>query len=367
MTNVTDGANEIIRINGVDVALTNGNSVATGVGTAGVSLSSGTATVTLTGATLNAAALQTLIDGLAYLNSSDNPTDANRVVTITQVVDSGLNSPPDDSTTDLTGVTSIVNVNPVNDPALITGDASGTVQESGGVNNGTPGVPVTDSGDLDSTDVDGTNDAWFVVSTPATSISGYGTYTVTAAGVWSYTVDDTNTTVQALNGVATLSDSFNVTTADGTAQLVTITINAQNDNATITGDDTGSVTEAGGIANATVNTPSDTGDLDHTDPDNTADVWQAVLVATATAHGTYTLTRSRECGPITSTRTMRRCRRSTSAARWRIRSPRSRKTAPRGWSRSRSTARTTRRRSPMSMPTRPTPKTPGRLRSIRCH
>ena len=80
-------------------------------------------------------------------------------------------------------------------------------------------------------------------------ISGFGTYAVTAAGVWTYTVDDNNAAVQALNGVATLTDTFNVVTEDGTAQLVTITIHAQNDAATITGDAAGDVTEAGGVNN----------------------------------------------------------------------------------------------------------------------
>ena len=40
-------------------------------------------------------------------------------------------------------------------------------------------------------------------------------------------------------------------TVDGTAQLVTITINGTNDAAVITGDATGTVVEAGGVANGT--------------------------------------------------------------------------------------------------------------------
>ena len=35
--------------------------------------------------------------------------------------------------------------------------------------------------------------------------------------------------MQALNGVATLQDTFNVVTLDGTAQIVTITITAMDD------------------------------------------------------------------------------------------------------------------------------------------
>ena len=130
VTNVTDGANEILRINGVDVALTDTNSIATGVGQATVALSSGTATVTLTGATLSAAALQTLIDGLGYTNTSQDPTDANRVVTITEVVDSGLNTPPDDAITTLS-IASTVNVDPVNDEPTLTATAANSTFTEG--------------------------------------------------------------------------------------------------------------------------------------------------------------------------------------------------------------------------------------------
>ena len=52
---------------------------------------------------------------------------------------------------------------------------------------------------------------------------------MTAAGVWAYTLDNANSAVQALNVGDTLTDSFTVTTVDGTPQLVTITITGSND------------------------------------------------------------------------------------------------------------------------------------------
>src|SRR5258705_5157256 len=63
--------------------------------------------------------------------------------------------------------------------------------------------------------------------------------------------NNNNATVQGLNNSQTLGDSFTVTTADGTAQLVTITINGTNDAAVISGTSSGSVTEAGGGAHGT--------------------------------------------------------------------------------------------------------------------
>ena len=84
-----------------------------------------------------------------------------------------------------------ITINGANDAAVITGVASGTVIEAGGVANGTPGTP-TATGDLNSTDVDNPNDAWTAVSSPTASANGYGSFTLTAAGVWIYTLNNSN-------------------------------------------------------------------------------------------------------------------------------------------------------------------------------
>ena len=169
--------------------------------------------------------------------------------------------------------------------AVIIGDTTGAVVEAGGVANGTPGTP-TDTGDLNSIDVDDPNDAWEVVSFPTAST--YGTFTIDAAGVWTYTLDNNNTAVQALNVGQTLTDTFTATTVDGTEQLVTITINGRNDAAVISGAANGSVVEAGGVANGT---PTATGDLNSTDVDNPNDAWTAVgTTPSASGYGSYTLT-----------------------------------------------------------------------------
>ena len=68
---------------------------------------------------------------------------------------------------------------------------------------------------------------------------------------------------------ARLTDSFTVTTADGTAQVVTVTIHGTNDAAVISGATAGSVIEAGGVANAALVAPIATGTLTDTDVDNT--------------------------------------------------------------------------------------------------
>ncbi len=192
------------------------------------------------------------------------------------------------TTIDGTSQVVTITINGANDAAVITGTATGSVTEAGGVANGTPGTP-TASGDLNSTDVDNPNDAWDVVATSLRGASGYGSYTLTAGGAWTYTLDNNNATVQALNVGATLTDTFTAFTVDGTSQVVTITITGANDAAVITGTATGAVTEAGGVANGTPGTPTATGNLNSTDVDNAADAWTAAGTATASGYGSYTL------------------------------------------------------------------------------
>ena len=187
-------------------------------------------------------------------------------------------------TTDGTSQVVTITINGANDAAVISGDFTGTVVEAGGVANGTPGIP-TDTGDLDG-DVP---PVWTPVGTTP-GASGYGSYTLTAAGVWTYTLDNSNAAVQALNAGETLTDTFTAVTTDGTQQLVTITINGRNDAPVISGAVTGSVTEAGGVNNSTSGTPLATGDLSYSDVDNPNDLWVPVDTPLRSQFGTYTLT-----------------------------------------------------------------------------
>ena len=61
------------------------------------------------------------------------------------------------------------------------------------------------------------------------SDEGYGTFTMTADGVWTYKLDNDNCRVQSLDDCDTLTDCFTVTSADGTEQVVTITIQGADD------------------------------------------------------------------------------------------------------------------------------------------
>ena len=146
--------------------------------------------------------------------------------------------------------------------------------------------------------------------------SGFGTYTLTAAGVWTYTLDNSNAAVQALNVGQTLTDTFTAFTVDGTSQVVTITINGTNDAAVISGDRNGHGDRGRRCRQRHAG---------HAHRDRRSQLHRrrqserrlaAVGTATASAngYGTFTLTRP-ACGPTRSTTAMPPCRRSTSATR----------------------------------------------------
>ncbi len=179
----------------------------------------------------------------------------------------------------LSWATVTVQITGTNDAAVITGTSSGALIEAGGVDNAAPGTPSA-TGDLLATDVDNATDAFQSVTTAAATVNGYGSFTVSTAGVWIYTLNNGNATVQALNvGSTPLSDSFTVLSADGTAQLVSVTITGTNDAATVSSAD---VTLAETNAALTTN-----GVLTSADVDNAANSFTPVT--TVGTRGTFTL------------------------------------------------------------------------------
>lgn len=198
-------------------------------------------------------------------------------------------------TFDLAGLTVMddIKVIAVNDAAIISGTTSGAVLEAGGVSNATLGTP-TATGTLTATDVDNPADTFQAVAAGASSAGGYGTYAMTAGGVWAYTLDNGSPTVQALNETGTLTDTFTVHSGDGTAMTVTVTINGANDAAVIADTSIGAVTEAGGVANGTAGTPTATGTLTASDVDNTPNTFMAVAACAASTggYGTYEMAAS---------------------------------------------------------------------------
>ncbi|MCF2873048.1 VCBS domain-containing protein, partial [Octadecabacter sp. G9-8] len=133
-------------------------------------------------------------------------------------------------TADGTEETVTVTITGVDDVAVITGDTTGDVTEDEATTLTATGVlSVTDAGE-----------ASFVAQSG--TVGTYGSFDIDADGVWTYTADNSLTAVQSLADGQTVSDSFTVTTVDGTTETVTVTITGVDDAAVITGDTTGDVT-----------------------------------------------------------------------------------------------------------------------------
>lgn len=112
----------------------------------------------------------------------------------------------------------------------------------------------------------------------------YGTFSITAAGSWTYELDVTNADVMALVGDATLTDSITISSADGTTSVINITINAiasANTPASVAGD------LAASINSDDLN--DITGSLTITDPDSGED--QVTSQSNMeTSYGTFSIT-----------------------------------------------------------------------------
>ncbi|GLU36410.1 retention module-containing protein [Pseudomonas sp. NBRC 100443] len=140
------------------------------------------------------------------------PAGVSRDVTFTYQAkdDSGALSDPQTITITVTGT---------NDAAVITG-AQVSINETN--------APITTGGQLTVTDVD--SPATFVEQT---NVAGqYGHFSLAADGTWSYTADSA---YNQLNVGQSLTDTFTVTSADGTTSSVSVTIDGTNDAAVITG------------------------------------------------------------------------------------------------------------------------------------
>ncbi|MDJ0830713.1 MAG: DUF4347 domain-containing protein, partial [Desulfobacterales bacterium] len=106
---------------------------------------------------------------------------------------------------------------PDNFGPAVGGDDTGAVTEDVGVAGGN----ISDAGTLTVTDPDA-GESSFVAET---IMGTHGSLDIDGTGNWTYTADNSQAAIQGLNTGDNLTDLFLVTTADGTTQRVTITIN----------------------------------------------------------------------------------------------------------------------------------------------
>src|SRR5207253_1644512 len=104
-----------------------------------------------------------------------------------------------------------------------TDDQTRSEERRAGKETETHAAPAT-SGQLTSSDPD--SSAAFNPQAGVAGTNGYGSFDVDATGAWTFT---TNSALDSLAAGQTVTDSFTVTTADGTSQVVTVTINGTDD------------------------------------------------------------------------------------------------------------------------------------------
>ncbi|MFJ5504659.1 putative Ig domain-containing protein [Pectobacterium carotovorum] len=232
------GSTEYLTLHGINVALSNGNSVSlgSGYGSASVSLSGGIATVSITGATLSNSDMGSLLSGMTYGNSSDNPGNATRTVTLTQLTDSGASN-----NTIAPNISSAITVVPVNDaPTDITLSATTFAQSLG--SNGTVAT-------LTATDVDSSVFTYSLVSGSGSTdnalftISGNTLKAVNATGMAAGTY---SVRLQVSDGAATYDKVVSLVVVDDIAP--TFDQSPSVSNATVGGFNlSGSLTETGNV------------------------------------------------------------------------------------------------------------------------
>ncbi|WP_462325782.1 cadherin-like domain-containing protein, partial [Desulfoplanes sp.] len=130
VSGLADGDAEKFTIDGVEINLTN-NATGSGTnGSIGVTVSGTTATVTYTATSpIDETTAAGLINGLAYRNTSDDPTAGDRVVTIYSAQDDGGTDGSGADTTTNIGIKSTVTVIPSNDAPDLTATVDGTFTE----------------------------------------------------------------------------------------------------------------------------------------------------------------------------------------------------------------------------------------------
>lgn len=111
-----------------------------------------------------------------------------------------------------------VNILGTNDAAVIGGATTKAVTE------GDAAATISTSGQLTISDVDSA--ATFVAQTDVAGSNGYGKFTIGTNGAWTYTADSAHNEFVAGQ---TYTDSVTVAAADGTSQVVTVTITGTND------------------------------------------------------------------------------------------------------------------------------------------
>lgn len=175
----------------------------------GFVLTDGSNTVTSDGSSIDVTGWS--LDSLTLSPAANYDSDFTIVVTATSTESDGG---------DTSQITRDIHIQmqAVNDVAVITGDDSGAVTEDAG-------STLSVSGALSVSDVDAGESAFNAETVTGT----YGSLSIDVNGNWSYSADNTQSAIQSLGDIESLTEIFSVSSLDGTTHNVVITINGHND------------------------------------------------------------------------------------------------------------------------------------------
>ncbi|CAN7756272.1 VCBS domain-containing protein [Bradyrhizobium sp. LjRoot220] len=173
------------------------------------------------------------------------------------------------ATADGTSHVITVSILGANDAAVITGTNTANLAETNAI--------LSTGGTLSATDVDGA--ATFTAQSNVAGSNGYGHFSIDSAGAWTYSTDTAHDEFVAGQ---TYTDSLTVATADGTPQVITVSILGANDAAVITGTSTANLAETDAILNAG-------GTLSATDVDGAATFTAQSNVAGSNGYGHFSI------------------------------------------------------------------------------
>jgi VCBS repeat-containing protein len=197
---------------------------------------------------VNDTVLGALAQHVQYETTSDTPPDAPRTITVDVV----------DGTGDQETANTTLDITPANDAAVLSSDTKDLTQTNS---------VLSTNGTLSITDVDSA--ATFVAQTG--TAGQYGSFSIGADGTWTYVASSAHDEFQAGQ---TYTDTFTVTSADGTTTTVTVNLTGTND-AAVLSSDTKTLTETDSVL-------STNGQLTITDVDS-----PATFVAQSNVAGQY--------------------------------------------------------------------------------
>jgi VCBS repeat-containing protein len=192
------------------------------------------------------ATINTLIHdyGVTYTPDPNFNGNADFTFTVNDEGHNGVGGPLSDQ------MTVHITVTPVNDVPTLGGVSTASVTEDVAVSSN----QISTGGALTIADVD-QGESNFAPQAGTAGNHGYGTFTLDAAGNWTYTASNSQQAIQQLGNGQSLTDSFTAISSDGSAsQIVTVTIHGTNDVPVIGGVSTGSVTEDVAVSSNQIST-----------------------------------------------------------------------------------------------------------------